>query len=74
MKSDETWSNGPGVSYPEHTHPYHKTLTCQEGSITFTVRGRQVLLQKGDILDLPPNTRHSALVGPEGVTCSEIHS
>ena len=29
------WSNGPGDTYPPHSHPYHKVILVVEGSITF---------------------------------------
>ncbi len=66
-----TWSNGPGFTYGEHRHPYHKVLFCVEGSITFHIPDGDVRLEPGDRLDLPPNTPHSATVGPEGVSCME---
>jgi len=66
-----TWSNGPGFTYPEHRHPYHKVLFCIRGSITFHTDGGDISLQPGDRLDLPPNTLHGATVGPDGVTCME---
>lgn len=66
-----TWSNGPGFTYGEHRHPFHKVLFCVEGSITFHIPDGDVRLTAGDRLDLPPNTPHSATVGPEGVSCME---
>lgn len=79
-----TWSNGPGEEYPPHSHPYHKSLRCDRGSIDFVVfdgatvagaraTGRKVSLKAGDTLEIPPGTVHSAFVGPEGVTCTEVH-
>jgi quercetin dioxygenase-like cupin family protein len=67
------WSNGPGEIYGPHTHPYRKTLYCLEGSITFSLPDlrREVELFPGDRLVIPPGARHSATVGPEGVTCIE---
>jgi quercetin dioxygenase-like cupin family protein len=56
----ETWSNGPGEVYAAHSHPYHKTL-------------KDVRMKAGDVLELPPGTVHSAVVGPDGVECSEAH-
>lgn len=67
----ETWSNQPGYVYGEHDHPYHKVLYCVAGSITFHTSGGDMDLAAGDRLDLPPGTRHSATVGPDGVTCME---
>ncbi len=67
------WSNGPGDHYGEHSHPYHKVLYCVRGGITFVVEGRQVPMKPGDRLELPPGTRHSAVVGPDGTACVEGH-
>ena len=66
-----SWSNGPGDRYAEHTHTYEKILYCVEGSITFTLRDRDVRLSAGDRLVLPPDTLHGAIVGPHGCTCIE---
>ena len=67
------WSNGPGYRYAAHSHSYHKVLYCARGSIRFVLEGagEAVDLGPGDRLDLPPATLHSALTGPEGVTCAE---
>ncbi len=65
------WSNRPGYVYAEHTHPYQKVLYCTAGSITFTLRDREIRLGPGDRMVLPPNTPHGAVVGAEGVTCIE---
>lgn len=66
-----TWSNVPGYVYEEHEHDYHKVLFCTRGSITFHTPDGEVHLEAGDRLDLVPGTRHSATVGPQGVTCME---
>jgi quercetin dioxygenase-like cupin family protein len=66
------WSNGPGAVYAVHDHPYRKILYVAEGSITFTPEGEPpVEVRPGDRLDLPPRTRHGAVVGLEGVVCWE---
>jgi quercetin dioxygenase-like cupin family protein len=68
------WSNGPDAVYGAHAHPYGKILVVERGSITFTIGdGKRVLMRRGDRLELPPRTPHSALVGPEGVVCLEAH-
>jgi len=43
------------------------------GSIRFDLpaSGESFELRPGDRLDIPPGTHHSAVVGPEGVTCVE---
>ena len=68
------WSNEPGYTYGEHRHPFHKVLFCVEGSITFHILDGDVFLRPGDRLDLPPDTPHSATVGPEGVSCMEARA
>lgn len=67
------WSNGPRDTYAPHSHSYHKVLYCARGSIQFTVHpsGDTLELRAGDRLDMPPATSHSAVVGPEGVSCVE---
>lgn len=69
------WSNGPEDVYAAHTHGYHKILYVVKGSIKFDfpVRHKTLTLNPGDRLDLPSGIRHSAVVGPEGVTCLEAH-
>ena len=69
------WSNGAHDVYAAHTHPYDKVIYVLSGSITFALAGsgREVTLGPGDRLDLPRDTAHSAVVGPEGVICLEAH-
>jgi len=66
------WSNAPGDIYGAHEHGYTKLLYCTRGSIDFILAdGHRVAMSPGDRLVLPPRTRHSAVVGPEGCTCVE---
>ena len=74
--SPYTWSNGPGDTYAVHSHSYEKVLYCVSGSIRFVLpdepTARQNIdLTPGDCMILPPSVRHSAYVGPQGVTCLE---
>lgn len=73
LSAPRPWSNAPGDRYGSHQHPYHKVLYCVEGSIRFVVdsTGEQIDLSPGDRLEIPPGTPHSAVVGPQGVTCIE---
>ena len=67
-----SWSNGPGDRYGEHEHAYAKLLYCTRGSIDFVLSdGRTLAMRPGDRLVLPPGTRHSAVVGPDGCSCIE---
>lgn len=65
------WSNGPGVTFDWHHHPFHKVLFCSEGSIVFHTRDGDVELRPGDRLDIEPGTEHAATVGSDGVSCVE---
>lgn len=69
------WSNDPDDVYPGHTHGYHKVIYVVRGSINFDfpVRHQSFTLRPGDRLEVPAGMRHSAAVGPEGVTCLEAH-
>ena len=71
-----SWSNGPGDTYAVHSHTYEKVLYCVRGSIRFVLPdspegSRAIDLAAEDCMILPARTRHSAHVGPQGVTCLE---
>ena len=69
------WSNRPYDSYSAHKHDYEKVIYVVEGSITFNlpILKKQIVLNKGDRLDLPAQVVHAAQVGAEGVICIEGH-
>jgi mannose-6-phosphate isomerase-like protein (cupin superfamily) len=74
--SPYSWSNAPGDSYAVHSHGYEKVLYCVCGSIRFVLPDypsfeQNIDLAPGDCLILPSGVRHSASVGPYGVTCLE---
>ncbi len=74
--SPYSWSNAPGDTYAVHSHSYEKVLYCVRGSICFVLpdqatSGQRIDLAPGDCLILAPGIRHSAYVGPRGVTCLE---
>lgn len=56
-----TWKDSPGTRYSAHSHPHDEVIVVHEGSISFLIDGQEFLLQPGDELLLPANTRHSAL-------------
>lgn len=70
------WSNGPGDRYAAHEHGYDKVLVVERGSIAFGVpqHGETFDLAVGDRLELPAGTAHTAIVGPDGVSCLEAHA
>lgn len=67
------WSSTPNGTYSCQIAPYHRVIWVAEGSITIDLpnEGRQITLQRGDRLDLPPGVIHQALVGPDGMVCLE---
>ena len=70
------WSNAPDDYYAVHSHSYEKVLYCVRGSIRFTLHNqsngtRELDLTPGDCMILSAGIRHSAQVGPQGVTCLE---
>jgi quercetin dioxygenase-like cupin family protein len=69
------WSNGPGDVYSAHTHSFNKVIYVVSGSITFGLpdSGEQLVLNRGDRLNLPAGVAHNAIVGSEGVVCLEAH-
>ena len=79
--SPYAWSNGPEDYYAAHSHSYEKVLYCVRGSIRFIIHHERSVganqaeeyldLNPGDCMILPAGVRHSARVGPNGVTCLE---
>jgi uncharacterized protein YjlB len=69
------WANGPGDTYPAHSHDYDKVIVVERGSIRFGLPASRVVigLAEGDRLELPAGTSHDALVGSGGVACLEAH-
>lgn len=68
----ERWDADLSEVFDPHTHPKDKKLWCAEGSITFTIAGKSIALQAGDVLLLPANTVHSAIAGFMGCVCYEF--
>lgn len=65
------WGNGPGDEYGWHEHAYDKLLYCLQGSIVFHTRAGDLIVESGDLLQLPRRTGHAATVGPAGCRCLE---
>ena len=61
------WQDKPDKIYEEHSHDAKVSFYVTDGSITFDFSGVKKVLKAGERLDIPPNTRHSAVVGKEGV-------
>ncbi|MFQ5663439.1 MAG: cupin domain-containing protein [Terriglobia bacterium] len=58
----------PGTYFPEHTHEVDKKDTVLAGRLKITAAGSEIVLEAGDIIELPAGTRHTAeVVGQEAV-------
>lgn len=58
----------PGTSFPEHTHGVDKKDTVLEGRLRITAEGKEFVLEPGDMVEIPAQTRHTAdVVGEEAV-------
>ena len=60
------WQDGPGVSYPDHTHAMTTAHVILDGEMTLTFEGETRTYKVGDRLDVPANAVHSARMGPQG--------
>lgn len=63
-----THEDSPNAYYPNHAH---LTLTAHiivEGEIALTSEGKTKTYKKGERVDVPKNTVHSAKIGPNGCT------
>lgn len=55
-----------GFVYAPHSHPEIKLLAILEGEMKVKVANQKFQCTPGDKLIIPPNTVHSAIVGPLG--------
>ena len=60
------WQDKPGTVYPSHQHQDKVTIFITEGSLELVIGGGLHKLRPGDRFDIPPQTEHSATVGPAG--------
>jgi quercetin dioxygenase-like cupin family protein len=58
----------PGTSFPAHTHSVHKRDTVLSGKLRIAWDGGSVVLERGDMIEVPAGASHSAeVVGDESV-------
>ena len=58
----------PGTDFPDHTHGYTKKDAIVAGQFRFTMFGQTVVLQPGDMMEVPKGAVHNAaVVGNEDV-------
>ncbi|MCA9360947.1 hypothetical protein KC845_00150 [Candidatus Kaiserbacteria bacterium] len=60
------WQDVSGTEYPLHSHQDKVTIFLTDGSVTFDFSGVKKELVAPIRFDVPPNTPHSAVVGPQG--------
>lgn len=60
------WEDGPGVYYPDHTHPTETAHIVIHGEMTITCNGGTKTYKPGERFDVPAHTVHSAKMGPKG--------
>ena len=49
-----------GTRVPEHRHENEQLSMIEKGSLRFIVDGKEVVVQAGQAIQLPPNVPHSA--------------
>lgn len=52
----------PGTDFPDHTHSETKKDAILEGQFRFAMFGKEVILQPGDIVEVPRGVVHNATV------------
>ncbi|KAL8599970.1 hypothetical protein ACOMHN_038969 [Nucella lapillus] len=58
----------PGVNFPDHTHSVSKKDAILMGKFEFGMYGQTVILEPGDMVEVPQNAVHNAkVVGNENV-------
>ena len=58
----------PGTNFPDHTHEISKKDSIVTGRFQFSMYGETVVLEPGDMVEVPKNTVHNAkVVGNESV-------
>jgi quercetin dioxygenase-like cupin family protein len=63
------WTDGPGTTYPPHTHGDDQSHWIVSGAMALTVDGTEYVLRAGDRDWLPAGMVHSArVVGASPVT------
>jgi 2-deoxy-D-gluconate 3-dehydrogenase len=59
---------------PVHTHPHEQMTIVVHGPVLFTIGDEQRIVNTGEVLHFPPNTRHGATMLDEEVILIDIFS
>lgn len=49
-----------GCLVPEHSHPNEQVTFIAEGALKFRIDGKEIVVNSGEVLTIPPNMPHSA--------------
>ena len=49
-----------GCVVPEHSHPNEQVTFIAEGALKFIIDGKEIVVNSGEVLTIPPNMPHSA--------------
>jgi quercetin dioxygenase-like cupin family protein len=49
-----------GCFVPEHSHPNEQVTFIAEGALKFKIDGKEIIVNAGEVLTIPPNMPHSA--------------
>lgn len=55
------WQDDPGAHYAPHQHAHDEFIVVQSGSMVFVIEGKEIRLERGDMLVLPEGTQHEAV-------------
>ncbi|XP_052799349.1 uncharacterized protein LOC128230963 [Mya arenaria] len=59
----------PGTTFPDHTHEISKKDSIVTGQFQFSMYGKTIVMQPGEMIEVPKNTVHNAkVVGNQTVT------
>jgi quercetin dioxygenase-like cupin family protein len=60
------WQDGPGATYPDHTHAGRTAHIILDGEMMLTMQGNSQTYRTGERCDVPAGAVHSARMGPRG--------
>lgn len=63
----ETKSMKPGMTVPDHTHPFDARALVLDGEISVTWQGQTKTCRQGDVFTMAAGVTHSEQLGPDGV-------
>jgi quercetin dioxygenase-like cupin family protein len=49
-----------GCVVPEHSHPNEQVTFIADGALKFKIDGKEIVVNSGEVLTIPPNMPHSA--------------